>query len=124
MTVIVAEPLTPAEVAVTVVLPSATAVTNPDSLTVTTASSELAHVKVAPEIGLAAASKALAVNETEPPTPRTLDVGETVTEFTEKTEKEAVPVCPPALAEMCFHALRTTMARGRPRCLGRLCEAD
>src|SRR6266516_4470546 len=100
LTVIVAEPLCPSEVAVIVAAPAATAVTSPLALTVATAVLPLDQVIVRPGSELPFASCGVAVSCTVWPTCTDAVAGFTVTDATGTvlTVIVAVPLCPSEIA--------------------------
>src|SRR6266849_6248731 len=100
VTVIVAEPLWPSLVAVTVAVPAATAVTRPVALTVATAGSALVQVTTRSLSGFPAPSRAVAVSCPVWPTvsPRLAGVTLTVATGTGVTVIAAEPVCPSLVA--------------------------
>src|SRR6266516_2941721 len=100
VTVIVAVPLCPSEVAVIVADPAATPVTRPLALTVATAVLPLAQVMVRPESGLPFASFGVALSCTVWPTCTDAVAGLTVTDATGMvlTVIVAVPLCPSLVA--------------------------
>jgi hypothetical protein len=101
-TAILALPLLPSLVAVTVALPFPTAVTSPVAPTVTTDGFELLHVTLRPTRFAPALSFGDAVSCTVCPTPREAVAGVTATEATGTgmTEILAEPLRPPAVAVM------------------------
>src|SRR6266516_4028233 len=100
LTVIVAEPLCPSEVAVIVAAPAATAVTSPLALTVATAVLPLDQVIVRPGSELPFASCGVAVSCTVWPTCTDAVAGFTVTDATGTvlTVIVALPLCPSLVA--------------------------
>src|SRR5205809_206209 len=100
LTVIVAEPLCPSEVAVIVAAPAATAVTSPLALTVATAVLPLDQVTVRPGSELPFASCGVAVSCTVCPTCTDAVAGFTVTDATGTvlTVIVALPLCPSLVA--------------------------
>src|SRR3989442_543257 len=118
LTVIVAVPLCPSEVAVIVAAPAVTPVTSPLALTVATAGLLLAQVTVRPLRGLPFASLGVAASCTVWPTCTDAVAGLTVTDATGTvlTVIVAVPLCPSEVAVIVADPAATPVTRP----LGRL----